>query len=126
MTREKFEVLLVRHDKIVVTGMPVSGKTIYTEMVRDRHLLHTDHLSHIPFSDRWDIVASELSHYLRWVLAGVLAPHVLVKTGIVPDVVVWLQAPRAELSDRQRSFGKGVRTLFYRWKRMNPGVPVEV
>lgn len=126
VTGERFEELLKAHEKIAVTGMPIAGKTIYTEMVHDRHLLHTDHLHHLPFHDRWEIIQTELSHYPRWVLAGVLVPHVMVKTGLQPDCVIWLQGPRAELSQKQKSFAKGVRTLFYRWKRENPGIPVEV
>lgn len=126
MNRERFAELLQRYDKIAVGGMPIAGKTIYTEMVQDRHLLHTDHLHHISFHDRWPIVESELSVYPKWVLAGVLVPHILVKTGLQPECIVWLQGPRAELSAKQKSFAKGCRTLFYRYKRENPEIPVEV
>lgn len=125
MNRERFTELLSEYETIGITGMPISGKTIYTEMVTDRHLLHTDHLTHHTFRDRPLIVEEELSMYERWVLAGVHVPYIMVKTGIIPDCVVWLPGPRTELEGRQKSFGKGVRTLFFRWKRENPDVPVE-
>ena len=124
MDKERFAELLEEYETIAITGMPISGKTIYTEMVNDRHLLHTDHLHSIPFSERWQAISDELRHYDRWVLAGVLVPLWMIKSHSHPQVVVWLPGPRTELEGRQKSFGKGVRTLFYRWKRENPDVPV--
>jgi hypothetical protein len=124
MDSERFAEILDEFEKIAVTGMPISGKTIYTEMVRDRHLLHTDHLSHLPFSSRWQIIEDELSHYMRWVLAGVLVPLTMTKTSVSPDAVIWLMGPRSELSPRQKSFAKGTRTVFYKWRRENPNVPI--
>lgn len=126
MTKEHFETLLDEYDTIGITGVPISGKTIYSEMVHDRFLLHTDSLHHIPFAERWQVISDELSHHSRWVLAGVLVPLWMVKSHCHPQVVVWLPGPRTELEGRQKSFGKGVRTLFYRWKRENPDVPVFV
>ncbi len=126
MDRERFAELLEEYDRLVVTGMPIAGKSIYSEMVTDRHLLHSDHLTHHPFRDRPAIMARELAEYERWVLAGVHAPYMMVKTGLLPDVVIWLPGPRTELEGRQKSFAKGTRTLFFRWKREHPDVPVFV
>ena len=122
--RERFAELLEEYDTIGVTGMPISGKTIYTEMVHDRHLLHTDHLHSIPFLSRFQIITDELGHYDRWVLAGVLVPLWMVKSHCHPQAIVWLPGPRTELEGRQKSSAKGTRTLFYRWKREHPDVPV--
>ncbi len=121
-----FQKVIDEFPRVVLSGVVGSGKTLLLENVEtgDRKVVHTDSFSHVEWSEKWPKIRAALEGHTSFVLAGVLAPHLLHK-GLEVDAVCWLNGTRQRgLTTRQIGIGKGSRTLMHRWRHKHPEIPV--
>ena len=126
MTPTYFQEILDRHDRVALTGVVMSGKSLLLDNVTPgRLVLHTDSLKDrgISFDQSARVVLEELAGVPRFVVAGMQVPRALRK-GLEVDVAVWVNDPREWLTSRQLSFSIGVRGIFHEWWTANRQVPV--
>ena len=126
LSPEKFEPLLALYPRLVLSGVVGSGKTLLLQNVDlgGRKVIHTDDFSHVPWEDKFAAIRAAVDEHSSFVLAGVLAPHLLHK-GLEVDAVCWLNGTRQRgLTNQQIGIGKGCRTLLHRWRHEHPEIPV--
>lgn len=108
--------------KVVVIGVPRSGKTTYAlAHYNNEHVIHTDDLldQDIPWSHRSELMVHWMETIPQFCIEGSDAVRGLRKfmkqnPGEPPcDKVVWLGSPREELSNSQKGFGKGCKKIFF-------------
>lgn len=126
MTPTYFQEILDKYDRVALTGVVMSGKSLLLDNVTaDRVILHTDSLKErgVPFNESPGVVLDELARVPRFVVAGMQVPRALRK-GLEVDVAVWVNDPREHLTSRQLSFSNGVRGIFHEWWSTHREVPV--
>lgn len=121
-----FQKIIEEFPRVVLSGVVGSGKTLLLQNVDlgGRKVIHTDDFSHVPWEDKFAAIRAAVDEHSSFVLAGVLAPHLLHK-GLEVDAVCWLNGTRQRgLTNRQIGIGKGCRTLLHRWRHQHPKIPV--
>lgn len=105
--------------RVVICGGPKTGKTtLGTKMSEDLRipLVSTDGYINYPWEDVPDEIIRVLESLDEFVLEGVQAARVLrrwyKREDPRIDKVYWLERPFVQLSDRQKSMGKGISTVF--------------
>ena len=108
--------------KVVVIGVPRSGKTSYALGQYDsQYVIHTDDLvsQDIPWSHRSELIAHWMEIIPEFCIEGCDAVRGLRKflkqnPGKPPcDKVIWWGSPKDELSNSQKGFGKGCKKIFF-------------
>lgn len=108
--------------KVVVIGVPRSGKTSYALSQYDKDIIiHTDDLisQDIPWSHRSELITHWMETIPEFYIEGCDAVRGLRKflkqnPGESPcDKVIWLGEPKEELSNSQAGFGKGCKKIFF-------------
>lgn len=91
LTPQTFERICERHDRVALSGAVKSGKSLLLdEVVLDRAVHHTDDVrARVSFADAPAMVLHELQGVPKFVVAGMLVPHVLA-AGLVVDAAVWI------------------------------------
>ncbi len=103
--------------RVAIAGGPRTGKTTLARAQKGRLILETDHLIRwFDWSELSEHVVRRCSQLDEFIVEGVRAAHALRK-GLVVDLVVWLDTPRAELSEGQKTLEKATRTVFEEWAR---------
>ena len=129
ITPSEFQGLLERFDRVAVSGVVNSGKSLLLTQIdgvtSDRQVFHTDDLQArgLEWEQYPDVVLSELGGVPRFVLVGMQVPRILRK-GLEVDAVVWVNQPRGRVTKRQGAFSKGARTIMHKWRREKPDIPV--
>lgn len=115
------------YPRVAVAGGPRTGKTTLVSAVADRPILHTDDLMSFPWEQVPHLVIQRATKAGRsFVVEGVQVPRALRK-GLAVDAVVWLGAPRTDLTPGQHVMSRAVHTVFEDWRANIPaarGVPV--
>lgn len=113
-----FAQVLAKYDKIAIAGGPKSGKTTISKLAREHHAVHTD-----DYRDSWDQAPADAMHDLeghdKWIIEGVQVGRCLRK-GLKPDIVIWCDDARKELTPGQKTMAKGCRTIFNDWLSKQP------
>lgn len=126
MTPTYFQELVDKYDRVALTGVVMSGKSLLLDNVKaDRLILHTDDLKDrgVPFKESPGVVLDMLAGVTQFIVAGMQVPRALRK-GLEIDVAVWVNDPREWLTSRQQAFSDGVRGIFHQWWTDNRQVPV--
>lgn len=115
--------LLSRYDRIAICGGPRTGKTTVAEWcTKDRPLLHTDDLMHLPWADVPQAVIDQCSHHPRFVCEGVQTARALRK-GLQVDAVLYLDTCMVP-ERRNGAMAKSVNTIFTEWRITHRSIPV--
>lgn len=93
--------LLKRYNRIAVVGGPVTGKSIITEAVTDRPVIHSDDLHDSSWSGKSEDLKKEAEKHDRFVIAGIAADRA-VRKGLEVDVLVHCTRPRRAYKTGQR------------------------
>jgi len=126
LSPKEFEPLLGLFPRIVLSGVVGSGKTLLLQNVDLgwRKVVHTDDFSQLAWEHKFPAIFAALDPLDSFILAGVLAPHVLHK-GLEVDAVCWLNGTRQPgLTNCQIGIGRGNRKLLHRWRHNHPKIPV--
>lgn len=109
--------------KIAICGGPRTGKTTFAKRLGAElglRVVSTDQFIKFAWDVVPDMVIAELAPLSGWILEGVQAARVLRRWFNSPPSVekpslhgvYWLEKSFSDLSDGQRSLGKGVATVF--------------
>lgn len=104
--------LMSKHARIAITGGPRTGKTTLAARIDDRLMVSTDGDAYraLPYVEVPAAVIETLKGMPRFVVEGHHVARALRK-GLAVDCVIYLRTPLAEVTPRQASTAKGVRTV---------------
>lgn len=107
MTRlELLHSLMSRHDVVVISGGPNTGKSWLAENhVKDRPLVQTDDWVDYDWPDVPALAAAEALKHRRCVIEGVRAASVL-RHGVKVGAILWLTKPMEPLSKKDREMAQ--------------------
>lgn len=114
--------ILRMHKRIAIAGGPLTGKTTIAVGVSDRPVYHTDEYMDLPWSEQPLQWLTRLENEPCYVLEGVQVPRTLRK-GLQVDAVVWLEEAKVQISPKQTSMAKAVRTVYNEWRSNNQEIP---
>lgn len=115
--------ILCRYKKVVIAGVPRSGKTTLSRTVNDRPVFSTD-----SYRESWEDAPHTIMDAIKdldsYLLEGIQVGRCLRK-GLKPDVVIWMQYPKIELKPGQKTMAKGCMKIFNDWLSGKPStIPV--
>ena len=98
-----WEDVLRQHKRIAVVGGPVTGKSMLTDEVTDRPVIHSDEIPHenISWSEHSHRVKEKAEKEESFVVAGVAADRA-VRKGLQVDAIVHCTEPRTKYKSGQR------------------------
>lgn len=109
--------------RIAIVGGPVTGKSLLTDQVTDRPVIHSDDIPHdgISWSEHSERVKQEAEKHESFVVAGVAADRA-VRKGLEVDLIVHCTEPRVRYSAGQRTLKRQIDARVQGLKRA--GIPV--
>lgn len=108
------EVLLARHDRLVIAGVSGAGKSTLSGRVDDRLVIHTDDYIDAGWDEAPKQAAAAVAGVERFVIEGMRA-LAATRYGAEVDAVVWLPVSLRKLSDTEDGFSRGRQASFDKW-----------
>jgi len=103
--------ILRRYPRVAVTGGPVTGKSIVTDAVTDRPVIHSDNIAHGDTHTAWSRHSADVKHeaeqHQRFVVAGIAADRA-VRKGLEVDAIIHARRPRDRYTRGQRTLKKQI------------------
>ena len=113
--------ILKKYRRVAVVGGPVTGKSIVTDSVSDRPIIHSDDIPHedITWSEHSQAVKEACERHETFVVAGIAADRA-VRKGLEVDAIIHCTESRALYSQGQRTLKK---QIDQRVKKLSKSIP---
>jgi len=116
--RETLEAIEMAHT-VAIAGLPNAGKTFITDRASEHYKFHTDDFVHqYDWLSLPQGVIDAIGDKDQWLVEGMQVPRLL-KRGLKPELVVWMDNPKVRLSPKQAGLGRQMWKAFEDWSHHN-------